>query len=96
MKKFVLTSAFTVLIGFWAAVAAFAQSLTSAQAAALFAGCQEGAGEIASAVRTGSGACSGKPCLKQWCAVVDREGALLLLKATDTGGTPQNPKGSDA
>jgi uncharacterized protein GlcG (DUF336 family) len=31
-----------------------------------------------------------------WCAVVDREGQLLLINATDTGGTPQNPNGSDA
>lgn len=31
-----------------------------------------------------------------WCAVVDREGQLLLVKATDTEGTPQNPGGSDA
>lgn len=31
-----------------------------------------------------------------WCAVVNREGKLLLIKATDTNGTPQNPKGSDA
>jgi uncharacterized protein GlcG (DUF336 family) len=31
-----------------------------------------------------------------WCAVVDREGQLLLDKATDTGGTPAAPAGSDA
>jgi uncharacterized protein GlcG (DUF336 family) len=33
---------------------------------------------------------------KMWCAVVDREGKLLAVNATDTGGTPQNPLGSDA
>jgi uncharacterized protein GlcG (DUF336 family) len=31
-----------------------------------------------------------------WCAVVDREGQLLLIKSTDTNGTPANPAGSDA
>ena len=31
-----------------------------------------------------------------WCAVVDREGVLLLIQATDTGGTPVAPGGSDA
>ncbi len=31
-----------------------------------------------------------------WCAVVDREGKLLLVKSTDTNGTPANPAGSDA
>jgi uncharacterized protein GlcG (DUF336 family) len=33
---------------------------------------------------------------KMWCAVVDREGKLLAISASDTGGTPQNPAGSDA
>ena len=33
---------------------------------------------------------------KMWCAVVDREGKLLAINATDTGGTPQSPLGSDA
>ena len=33
---------------------------------------------------------------KMWCAVVDREGKLLAINATDTGGTPQNALGSDA
>jgi uncharacterized protein GlcG (DUF336 family) len=33
---------------------------------------------------------------KMWCAVIDREGKLLAINATDTGGTPQNPLGSDA
>ena len=33
---------------------------------------------------------------KMWCAVVDREGKLLLIRATDTGGTPGHPMGSDA
>jgi hypothetical protein len=25
---------------------------------------------------------------KMWCAVIDREGKLLAVNATDTGGTP--------
>jgi uncharacterized protein GlcG (DUF336 family) len=31
-----------------------------------------------------------------WCAVVDREGVLQLIQATDTNGTPANPNESDA
>src|SRR5216683_6777151 len=33
---------------------------------------------------------------KMWCAVVDREGQSLAINATDTGGTPSAPAGSDA
>ncbi len=33
---------------------------------------------------------------KMWCAVVDREGKTLAIQATDTGGTPDAPAGSDA
>jgi uncharacterized protein GlcG (DUF336 family) len=33
---------------------------------------------------------------KMWCAVVDREGQSVAINATDTGGTPDNPAGSDA
>jgi uncharacterized protein GlcG (DUF336 family) len=33
---------------------------------------------------------------KMWCAVINREGQLLAIKATDTGGTPTAPAGSDA
>jgi uncharacterized protein GlcG (DUF336 family) len=33
---------------------------------------------------------------KMWCAMIDREGKLLAVSATDTGGTPQAPLGSDA
>jgi uncharacterized protein GlcG (DUF336 family) len=31
-----------------------------------------------------------------WCALIDREGRLLMIRNTDKGGTPQNPMGSDA
>jgi uncharacterized protein GlcG (DUF336 family) len=33
---------------------------------------------------------------KMWCAMIDREGKLLAINATDTGGTPQAPLSSDA
>src|SRR5262249_40658878 len=36
------------------------------------------------------------PGSKMWCAVVNREGKLLLIRATDTGGTPTAPGGSEA
>jgi uncharacterized protein GlcG (DUF336 family) len=89
MKVTMFAFALTGLTALWGS-AAFAQGLTRAQAAAIFAGCQTAAGEVVSAVRAGG------VHVKQWCAVVDREGNLLLIEATDTGGTPQNPAGSDA
>ena len=65
-------------------------------AASLFNACKTTATSTTSAVRNpplgnGSGATT-----IMWCGVVDREGQLVLIEATDTGGTPQNPKGSDA
>ena len=33
---------------------------------------------------------------KFWCAVTNREGDLLSILSSDTQGTPENPKGSDA
>jgi len=33
---------------------------------------------------------------RMWCALVDREGKLLGITASDTGGTPNNPLNSDA
>jgi uncharacterized protein GlcG (DUF336 family) len=62
--------------------------LTSGNAAAIFAKCQETAATTHSNLRNGP--------TKMWCAVVNREGVLLLISATDTGGIPSNPKGSDA
>jgi uncharacterized protein GlcG (DUF336 family) len=58
--------------------------------AALFTACQTTAAATPSALR-GAGKTT-----KMWCAVVDREGQLLLIKATDTGGTPTDPASSDA
>jgi uncharacterized protein GlcG (DUF336 family) len=63
--------------------------LTTAQAGALFQQCQTVAATTPSLLRH-------TPGTKMWCAVVDREGELLLIKATDTGGTPAAPGGSDA
>lgn len=90
MTKLMLGFCLASLIALLGTATAFAQGLTHAQAAAIFDGCQTAAGEVVSAVRPGG------VHVKQWCAVVDREGNLLLIKATDTGGTPQNPAGSDA
>jgi uncharacterized protein GlcG (DUF336 family) len=63
--------------------------LTPAQASALFHACQATAAKTPSPLRKTSGT-------QMWCAVVNREGVLLLIKATDTGGTPVAPGGSDA
>jgi uncharacterized protein GlcG (DUF336 family) len=57
--------------------------------AAIETACASAAKAEDSAVRSGKKT-------KMWCAVVDREGATLAINATDTGGTPQKPKGSDA
>jgi uncharacterized protein GlcG (DUF336 family) len=65
-----------------------ASGLTRANAAALFAQCRAVAAATQSNLRNGP--------TKMWCAVVDREGRLLLINATDTAGTPQSPNGSDA
>ena len=63
--------------------------LTTKQASTIFDHCQEVAAKTPSPLRH-------TPGTKMWCAVVDREGELLLIKATDTGGTPAAPGGSDA
>jgi uncharacterized protein GlcG (DUF336 family) len=63
--------------------------VTTAQASAIFQACQDTAAKTPSPLR-------GTPRTKMWCAVVDREGVLLLIQATDTGGTPVAPGGSDA
>jgi uncharacterized protein GlcG (DUF336 family) len=58
--------------------------------AALESACVTAAASEPSALR-GSGKTT-----KMWCAVVDREGVSLAINATDTGGTPRSPNGSDA
>ena len=62
---------------------------TSVQVRALFQACQATAATTPSPLRK-------TPGTKMWCAVVNREGGLLLIRATDTGGTPAAPAGSDA
>jgi len=64
--------------------------LTKQNANAIFGACNTAADTTPSPLR-GAGNFT-----KMWCGVVDREGRLLLIRATDTGGTPQNPQGSDA
>ena len=69
---------------------ASATGLTSANAATIFTSCQTIANATSSALR-GSGKTT-----KMWCAVVEREGQLLLIESTDTNGTPSAPANSDA
>ena len=75
-----------VLAGGFAPRSALAQAVSNRFPSA----CQTAAASEPSAVRPGS------PPTKMWCAFVDREGKLISINASDTGGTPQNPLGSDA
>jgi uncharacterized protein GlcG (DUF336 family) len=56
-------------------------SLTPADAAKIFTACKATAAATPSPIR-------GTPGTKMWCAVLDREGVTLLIKATDTGESP--------
>jgi uncharacterized protein GlcG (DUF336 family) len=67
---------------------AYADGLTTSQANAIFQACRQAANATDSPLRPGN--------TKMWCAVIDREGDLKLIKATDTNGTPSSPLGSDA
>ena len=71
-------------------LSASASSMAQLAPATIFTACQSTAGATPSALR-GAGKFT-----KMWCAVVDREGQLMLIKATDTSGTPSAPAGSDA
>jgi len=71
-------------------LSASTDSLAQISPGNLFTACQSTAATTPSALRG-----AGKNT-KMWCAVVDREGQLLLIKATDTGGTPSAPASSDA
>jgi uncharacterized protein GlcG (DUF336 family) len=66
-----------------------AAAFTNAELDDIFAACQSTAGETPSPIR-------GTDNTIMWCAVVDREGVLQLVQATDTEGTPGDPDGSDA
>jgi hypothetical protein len=59
---------------------------TTAQVNAIFQACQDTAAKTPSPLRK-------TPGTKMWCAVVNREGVLRLIRATDTGGTPVAPGG---
>ena len=71
-------------------VSASSSSIAQLVPATIFTNCQTTAAATPSALR-GAGKFT-----KMWCAVVDREGQLMLIKATDTSGTPSAPAGSDA
>ena len=71
-------------------LSASSNSLAQLNPTALFGACKTTAAATPSALRG-----AGKNT-KMWCAVVDREGQLMLIKATDTGGTPSAPASSDA
>ncbi len=85
MKKLVLLVGVTSLF-----LSASTDSFAQLNPAALFSACQTTAAATPSALRG-----AGKNT-KMWCAVVDREDQLLLIKATDTGGIPSAPAASDA
>jgi uncharacterized protein GlcG (DUF336 family) len=86
MRRILLLSGMTMSL----ILSASASSLAQLAPAALFTACQTTAAATPSALR-GAGKFT-----KMWCAVVDREGQLMLIKATDTAGTPAVPAGSDA
>lgn len=85
MKRLCLALGILITTMFSLAEAALAQSLN---VPAIEAACTAGAKSTPSSIRPGN--------TKMWCAVTDREGKLLAINATDTGGTPQAPAGSDA
>ena len=66
-----------------------AAAFTADELGDIFASCQSTADTTPSSIR-------GTDDTVMWCAVVDREGVLQLIRATDTGGTPNAPNGSDA
>src|SRR5438477_7810610 len=73
-----LTTLLGLVVLWWPGAAA---AFSAADLAAIFSACQTTANATASAVRPGANT-------KMWCAVVDREGALQQIQATDTGEAP--------
>ena len=71
------------------AVTAPAAAFDDEQLGDIFVACQATADTTPSPIRGTDGTI-------MWCAVVDREGVLQLIQATDSGGTPDDPNGSDA
>jgi uncharacterized protein GlcG (DUF336 family) len=91
MKKLSCAIVLVGFIGLWSKGPAFAAGLTRAQAEAIFDACQATAAATTSALR--------QPVpqpTKMWCAVVDREGELLLIRSTDTEEEPGPKLSSDA
>jgi uncharacterized protein GlcG (DUF336 family) len=87
MKRLALISLFVVCAVSFVRGVARAQVLLNPQT--FLTECQTEASATSSVVRTGK-----KTIM--WCALIDREGKLLMINNTDKGGTPQNPMGSDA
>ena len=67
----------------------FAASLTTSEAQSIFTACKTTAAGTASPIRKTAGT-------KMWCAVLDREGKMLLIQATDTGESPGPSLNTDA
>jgi uncharacterized protein GlcG (DUF336 family) len=88
MKRLVLIGLFVVCAVSFGRGLARAQALLDPQT--FLADCKTEAGNENSA----AGLRPGKTIM--WCALIDREGRLLMINNTDKGGTPQNPLGSDA
>ena len=66
-----------------------AAAFEDAELSAIFEACQATADITPSPIR-------GTEHTIMWCAIVDREGVLQLIQATDSSGTPDDPDGSDA
>src|SRR5438552_16629231 len=81
-----LTTLLGLVVLWWPGAAA---AFSAADLAAIFTACQTTANATPSAVRPGANT-------KMWCAVVDREGALQQIQATDTGEAPAALLTSDA
>ncbi len=90
MKYYRLIATASVALGMAALRPAVAANSGGIDPAAIETACASAAKNQESAVRG-----TGKKT-KMWCAVVDREGQALAINATDTGGTPNQPAGSDA
>src|SRR5229473_5936065 len=88
MKRLALIGLFVVCAVSFGRGVARAQVLLNTQT--FLADCKTAAGNENSA----AGLRPGKTIM--WCALIDREGRLLMINNTDKGGTPQNPMGSDA
>ena len=87
MKKLACLVTFLALVVMWKPGSA--AGFTPGELSAIFNACQTAANATPSAVRPGANT-------KMWCGVVDREGQLQLIQATDTGEAPAASLSSDA